>query len=116
MSASQLQSFAENWSAMLLMVLYIILIPFGIAGLMLSTFRRYLGPPYHEQYAAAGRVLAIGAWSCFLICLVDIFYLQTVVISLLAAAVSALISFVVAGYLHYQARSRYGQTFILNNG
>jgi hypothetical protein len=68
------------------------------------------------HFVIASRVLVLGAWGSFALCLIDIFFLQTVVTGVMAAAVSALVSLIVAGYLDYQARSKYGQTFIMNNG
>ncbi len=108
--------FADKWGAQILMCLYIILVPFSVAFLQLSTFRRYLGAPQHVHYATTGRLLVVVAWRALLICLIDIFFFQTVIISIVAATASALVSFVIAGYLQYQARSKYGQTFSLNNG
>lgn len=108
--------FADKWVAQLLVSSYIILVPFAIAELALSTFRRYLGAPYHTHFTKIGRVLVFAAWRSFFVCLLDIFIFQTVILSVIAAAVSAAISITIAAYLEYQARSKHGQTFIFKNG
>jgi hypothetical protein len=110
------QVFADKWGAQIVMCLYIILGPFGIAYLALKSFRRYLSLPYLEHYATVGKVLVFVVWRALLICLLDIFFFHTVIIAVVAATVSVLVSLIIAGYLEYQARTKYGLTIIINNG
>ena len=110
------QSFVENWSAQLLLAMVVILLPFAVTFLLLSALRRYPEIPQSERFGTAGTILFATAWTCFVICLIDIFLFQTVVVTLLAAFLSAVTSTAVSGYLGYVARYKYNLIVRINNG
>lgn len=111
-----METFANNWSAQLLMATCVIVISLSVPYLTLIAARHEPRIPATERFAIAHSILFYGALGCFFLSVIDIFFWKTLFIMFIAPAVAALVCVGVAGYLAWVIKRKYGLTIHINNG
>ena len=106
----------EKWPALIVIVLLIIGTPYSIFALFLSELKRQPNVPKDEYFSDSPIIAVTCAWVMLGVCLFDIFVLQTLVITFIAAFISAITTTAVTGYIGYVAKHKYGLIARFNNG
>lgn len=108
--------FVEDLSALILVALIIIGVPYAILSLFLSSLKQQPSIPDKEHFSETPRIAQTCALVMMSICLFDIFILYTIVITFVAAFFSAITTSVVVWYISYVCKHRYGLVARINNG
>jgi hypothetical protein len=106
----------ENWPVMVLMVLCIIGIPFMVLTLLVSALKRRTEVPLSEHFDYMPIVAVTTIWNMMFICLLDIFVLQTLILTLYAAFFSLAITTFCSFRIGIIAKNKYGLIAYINNG
>jgi hypothetical protein len=116
MKMSELQLLAENWIGLLGIAVSVILFAQCVPFLLISGLRHELRFESPNLLIRAEVALITSACTCLIMCLLDVFFLHTVLTTFAAITISVFSTTVIAGYVYFVAWQRYGLSAHINNG